>query len=165
VEIKKAVPEEPEPLKTVRLGRAYSTSKQMNTSAELYEATVRECDPAAYEGGLYDDFIAYLKESGPEFSRWHPVYRNEEECRQFHHNLWMEASEMVNPHLFIYPNAGRFHCKGFTPSSGCAFWEPCLAKNRGEDEQYALNTMYEKRDRHYWEEAKPSTDKRMEPAS
>jgi hypothetical protein len=35
--------------------------------------------------------------------------------------------------------------------------------NRGEDHQYALDTMYQKLDRHYWEEAKPSTEKRMDP--
>jgi len=160
VEIKKAVPEQPEPLARPRLGKLFSTNKQMTTSAELYEETVRECDPSAYESGLYDEFIQYLKETGPEFSRWHPVYRNDEECRQAHYNLWLEAGEMTNPRLPIYPNQGRFHCKGLTPSSGCAFWEPCLAKNRGEDFRYALDTMYEKRARHYWEDAEPTTEKR-----
>jgi hypothetical protein len=163
-EIKKAVPEEPEPLSKPRLGRAYSTNKNINTSAELYEATVKECDPFAYEQGLYNEFITMLREEGPQYHRWHQIYRNEEECKQAGRNIWMEAKEMTNPDLLIYPNAGRFHCKGFTPASGCAFWEPCLAKNRGEDHQYALDTMYQKLDRHYWEEAEPTTDKRMEPA-
>jgi len=163
-EIKKAVPEEPEPLKSVRLGRAFSVSKQMNTNAKLYEDTVKENDPGAYALGLYDDFIAYLREEGPQFHRRHIIHRNAEECRQAGINIWMEAKEMTNPDLFIYPNAGRFHCKGFSPSSGCAFWEPCLGKNRGEDYQYSLDTMFQKLDRHYWEDAPPSTDKRMEPA-
>lgn len=162
-EIKKAVPEQPEPLQRARLGRLFSVSKGMNTSAGLYETTVKECDPSAYESGLYDDFIQYLKDEGPQFHRWHMVMRNADECRQAGLYIWMEAKEMTNPNLLIYPNAGRFHCKGFTAASGCAFWEPCLAKNRGEDYQYALDTMYQKLDRHYWEEAKPTTEKRMDP--
>jgi|SRR6185436_8242078 len=161
-EIKKAVPEEPEPLKVTRLGRRFSVSKNIETNWELYERTVRENDPEAYERGLYTDFIQHLKEEGPQFHRWHPVFRNEEECVQAGINLWMEAGEMTNPNLHIYPNQGRFHCKGLGAYSGCAFWDPCLGKNRGEDYQYALDTMYQKLDRHYWEEAEPTTDKHME---
>jgi len=91
------------------------------------------------------------------------ITRNTAECYEAGKNIWMEAKEMTNPDLLIYPNAGRFHCKGFGAGSGCAFWEPCLAMNRGEDHQYALDTMFQKLDRHYWEEAKPSTEKRMDP--
>lgn len=161
-EIKKAVPEEPEPLKNRRLGRLFSVSKNMNTNWELYKATVEQNDPEAYEAGLYDEFIAHLQEEGPVFHAWHPVFRNESECSEAGINIWMEAKDMVNPELSIYPNQGRFHCKGFGNFGGCAFWEPCLGKNRGEDYQYALDTMYEKRTRHYWEDAPPSTDKVME---
>jgi hypothetical protein len=161
-EIKKAVPEEPEPLKVTRLGRLFSVSKNINTTWEMYENTVKENDPNAYANGLYTDFIEYLKVEGPQFHRRHMVMRNEEECRQAGINIWKEAKEMTNPDILIYPNQGRFHCKGLSAASGCAFWDPCLAKNRGEDYQYALDTMYQKLDRHYWEEAKPTTDKRME---
>jgi hypothetical protein len=161
-EIKKAVPEEPEPLKVTRLGRLFSVSKNINTTWEMYENTVKENDPNAYANGLYTDFIEHLKIEGPQFHRRHMVTRNEEECVQAGINIWKEAKEMTNPDILIYPNQGRFHCKGLSAASGCAFWEPCLAVNRGEDVEYALNTMYQKLDRHYWEEAKPSTDKRME---
>jgi hypothetical protein len=161
-EIKKAVPEEPEPLKVTRLGRLFSVSKNINTTWEMYENTVKENDPSAYGNGLYTDFIEYLKLEGPQFHRRHMITRNEEECRQAGINIWKEAKEMTNPDILIYPNQGRFHCKGLSASSGCAFWEPCLAKNRGEDVEYALNTMYQKLDRHYWETAEPTTDKRME---
>jgi len=161
-EIKKAVPEEPEPLKVTRLGRLFSVSKNINTTWEMYENTVKENDPSAYANGLYTDFIEYLKVDGPQFHRRHMVTRNDEECVQAGINIWKEAKEMTNPDILIYPNQGRFHCKGLSASSGCAFWEPCLAKNRGEDVQYALDTMYQKLDRHYWETAEPTTDKRME---
>lgn len=158
-EIKKAVPEEPEPLERRRLGRLFSINKSMNTDWELYKTTVEQNDPEAFEAGLYDDHIRSLMEEGPKFHSWHPVFRNDEECTQALENLWKEAKEMTNPNLLIYPNQGRFHCKGFGNFGGCAFWEPCLGKNRGEDYQYALNTMYQKLDRHYWEDAKPSTER------
>lgn len=161
-EIKKAVPEQPEPMKVRRLGRLFSVNKQANTNWELYRETVEQNDPEAFYAGLYDEHIQYLMEEGPKFHSWHPVYRNDAECAEFGKNIWMEASEMVNPNLHIYPNQGRFHCKGFGNFGGCAFWDACLGKNRGEDYEYTLNTEMQKLDRHYWEDAPASTDKHME---
>lgn len=164
MELKKAVPDEPEPLKVVRLGRSFSVSKNLDTTYELYKSTVEENDPIAYGNGLYDEFLDYLKTDGPIFHYRHEVQRNNTECFEAGVNIWKEAKEMTNPDLLIYPSTGRFHCKGFSTFSGCAFFEPCLGKNRGEDVVYALDTMYDKLDRHYWEDVEPSTDKRMEPA-
>lgn len=161
-ELKKAVPEEPEPMKVIRLGRRFSVSKQLNVTYQMYKSTVRENDPEAYERGLYDEFLEYLETEAPEFHRRHQVMRNDHECKEAGENIWKEAKEMTNPDLLIYPNQGRFHCKGLGAFSGCAFWEPCLGMNRGEDYQYSLDTLYDKLDRHYWETAEPTTDKRME---
>jgi len=161
-EIKKAVPEEPEPLQRRRLDRLFSISKSMNTNWELYRDTVSQNDPEAFEAGLYDDHIRYLQEEGPVFHAWHPVFRNDEQCANGLRHLYEEAKEMTRPSLPIYPNQGRFHCKGFGNFGGCAFWDACLGKERGEDFQYTLDTMFDKRDRHYWEEAPASTDKHME---
>jgi hypothetical protein len=163
-EIKKAVPEEPEPLVRRRLGRLFSVSKSMNTDWKLYQETVEQNDPEAFEAGLYNEHIEYLQAEGPAFHSWHPVFRNDDQCKNALANLWMEAKEMVNPDLNIYPNQGRFHCKGFGNFGGCAFWDACLGKERGEDFQYTLDTMFDKLDRHYWEDAPATTDKRMEPA-
>jgi hypothetical protein len=162
MELKKAVPDEPEPLKIIRLGRRFSVSKNLDTTYALYKATVEENDPAAYANGLYDDFLDHLKDAGPIFHLRHEVQRNDAECEEFWRVMEMEARDMTNQSLPIYPNAGRFHCKGQSTFSGCAFFEVCLGTNRGEDVSYGLETMFEKRDRHYWEDAKPTTDKRME---
>lgn len=162
-EIKKAVPEEPEPLKTRRLGRLFSVNKQQNTNWELYRDTVEQNDPEAFEAGLYDEHIQYLQAEGPVFHAWHPVFRNDVQCQNAFRNLWMEAKEMTSPDLLIYPNQGRFHCKGFGNFGGCVFWDACLGKERGEDYQYTLDTMFQHLDRHYWEDAPPSTDKFKEP--
>jgi len=162
MELKKAVPDEPEPLKVVRLGRRFSVSKNLDTTYDLYKSTVEENDPIAFESGRYDDFLDYLKEEGPIFHYRHEVQRNDSECEEAQRMIYLEARDMTNPSLPIYPNAGRFHCKGFSTFSGCAFFEVCLGTNRGEDVQYGLNTMFDKLDRHYWEDQEPSTDKRME---
>lgn len=162
-EIKKAVPEEPEPLKVIRLGRRFSVSKNINTTLELYKATVMENDPGAYEMGRYDDFLEYLQENAPVFHMHHLVDRNQDQCDNAGKNIWMEAKEMTNQDLNIYPSPGRFHCKGMSTFSGCAFFDACVGKERGEDYQYTLDTMFEKLTKHYWEDAEPTTDKRMEP--
>lgn len=152
-EVKKAVPEEPEPNKTQRLGRWYTVNKQTATTYDIYKKTVEEGDPQAYAAGLYDDFLAYLKSpEGPKYHVRHQIMRSEIELRNAGVNIWHEACEMTNPNLRIYPSPGRFAC-GF-----CAYKEPCLMKNKGEDHMYTLKTMFEKRTKHYWEDRVPSTD-------
>jgi len=156
VEIKKAYPQEPEPNKTTRLGRLFSVNKQQETSYEVYKRTVAENDSYAYQSGLYDEFLEYLKENAnsEHFIHRHQIVRNETELRNAGENIYFEAQEMTSAHLVNFPSPGRFAC------NFCAFREPCVAKNRGEDFEYALDTMYEKRTRHYWETAESTTDKR-----
>lgn len=151
-EIKKAVPEEPEPNKTQRLGRWYSVNKQLNTTYDIYYKTVSENDPVAFSQGLYDNFLDYLKSTdGPRYHVRHVVFRSETELANAGYNIWQEASEMVDPNLKIYPSPGRFSC------GNCAFKDPCLSMNKGEDFQYTLDTLFEKRVRAYWEK-ESSTD-------
>lgn len=153
-EIKKAVPTEPEPLSRPFKGRLYSTNKQNNYDLELYVKTVEEGDPNGYADGLYDEFIEYLKEGGATlFHRRFQVDRNDDELASAGYYIYLEAKEMIDPDLALYPSPGRFGCKT------CAFQEPCVATNKGEDAFFILEGLFEKRDRHYWEEAPPSTDK------
>lgn len=151
-EEKKAFPLPPEPNKSRRLGRLFSVNKMQETTADLYERTVAENDPEAYESGLYADFIQYLRENGPKYYERFQVHRNEAELRSAGNNIYLEACDIVDPKLRIYPNKGRFSC------SNCAFRQPCIGKDAGEDYQYALDTMYEKRRYHYWVDYVPSTD-------
>jgi hypothetical protein len=158
-EMKKAVPVEPEPHKKGqrRLGLLYSVSKSMDTTAELYEQTVKENDNYAYTQGLYDDFIAHLKsENGPRFHQRFQINRNVNELRNFGIDIYNIASEMVDPNIKIYPAPGKFNCQN------CAFFDPCLSKNRGEDYMYTLETLYDKRARHYYETTKSTETNRDE---
>jgi hypothetical protein len=152
-EQRKAVATEPEPLKVKRLGRRYSTSKSsVTTTADVYEKTVSENDVEAYERGLYDEFIDWLKERGGQYHFRHVITRSQLHLENAYRDLYSEACDQIDPNLRIYPNPGRFGC------GGCAFQAPCVGRLRGEDITYTLATLYDKRKYHYWEDTKPSTD-------
>jgi len=150
-EIKKAVPEEPEPLVRPRLGRIFSVSKQNDYDYETYRTTIIENDPHGWAAGAYDDFLEHLKLHGGRFHLRHQIFRNPIELSNVGYNIWQQALDMTDPNLRIYPSPGRFSC------GNCAFKDPCLGQNRGDDYWYTLNTLYDKRERHYYER-EPSTD-------
>ena len=53
--------------------------------------------------------------------------------------VWMEAMDMLQPDLRIYPNpTGDWACLK------CPFRGPCIAKDDGSDWQSILNDNYEK---------------------
>jgi hypothetical protein len=152
VELKKAFPQPPERNKQIRLGRMYSVNKQLPCDYDSYLKTVMENDKGAYEEGLYDDHLEWLKNEGPRFHGRYQITKTEEELEEIERNLFMEAAEMTDPNTRIYPSSGRFTC------GQCAFRQPCLEKNRQGDYMYSLETMYDKRDKHYWVK-ELSTDK------
>ena len=151
-EMKKAFPIEPEPNKTQRKGCWYSVNKMQNTSYDLYLETISEGDPTGLASGAYDDYLAYLKAEGPHFYSRKQVNRSEAELRNAGRNIFLEASEMIDPELRIYPSPGRFAC------TFCAFRQPCIGTNRDEDVDYLLRSNFEYRERRYWEKNLPSTD-------
>jgi hypothetical protein len=151
-EQKKGFPEEPEPMTRRRLGCMYSVSKSQDTNYDIYKRTVEENDNGAYVMGVYDEYLDWLKENGGVFHQRMTVHRNETELKQAAKNIYLEALDMTNPNLAIYPNAGRFGC------NTCAFRQPCIGENQGEDFLYTLSTMFDKRRYHYWEEKVPSTE-------
>jgi PD-(D/E)XK nuclease superfamily len=151
-EQRKAYGEEPEPMKVRRLGRSFSVSKSAAFDAVTYERVVSDNDPEAYAAGLYDDYIEWLREHGEHFHASYTNYRNDVQIAQTELSIAMEASEIVDPDLLIYKNAGRFSC------GNCAFRQPCLSVNDGGDFQYALDTQFERRRYHYWVDKEPSTE-------
>lgn len=156
VEIKKAFPQEPEPNKRERLGRWYSVNKAQETTYEVYRRTVAENDASAYQQGLYDEFLEWLKanRSLDHFVTRHQITRTDTELDNAGHNIFLEAKEIIDLEMATFPSPGRYAC------NFCAFREPCVGKNRGEDYMYTLDTLFEKRTQHYWETAESTTDKR-----
>jgi hypothetical protein len=151
-EQKKAIPVEPEPMTRRYKGMLFSTNKQNDVELESFMRTVMENDPEAYAAGLYNTYLDYLRDNPVRFYGRHVIPRNDEELSQAWQNVLLEAQDMIDPGLRIYPNAGRFNCQT------CAFLQPCLGKNNGEDYEYTLKTLFDKRKYHYWEDTKASTD-------
>jgi hypothetical protein len=142
-EQKKAYPQPPVMNKQRYKGRMFSVNKQFATEWEIYEQTVREQDTQAYEDGLYDEHIQWLKDFGGTFYRRTLIYKTDYETDRIAEYIGYEALEMIDQDLPIYPNPGRFGC------NFCAFREPCIEKNAGGDYQYALDTLYEVREPYY----------------
>lgn len=158
VEIRKAYPSPPKELSRLYKGRKYSTSKTEFSTPEQYMTFVAENDPLAYAQGLYDDHIGWLKSEGPKFHQRHQIHKNDAEVAAAGYDIWLEAQDMTqNPR--IYPQPGRFSC------NTCLFKQPCIGANQGEDYQYALDSMFEKQEYHYYElvdmakEKKQSTER------
>lgn len=151
VEIKKDYPRPPEMLSRPYKGRLLSTNKQNMTTIELFTQTAATVDPSAYVDGLYNDYINWLQLSGPKFHQRHQIHKNEHEIQSVGENIYLEALDMVN-NPRVYPTPGRFSC----PT--CLYRQPCLAMNMGEDYEYLLENMFEKRTKHYYEEEQPSTE-------
>lgn len=152
VELKKAFPEPPTENKVIRLGRKFSVNQNQNVDYDTYLKTVQERDREAWEAGLYDDFLIFLKEGGVNFHGRYQIVKSDDELEELERDLFLEAADMIDPNLRLYRAPGRFGC-GF-----CAFRQPCIEKSRQGDYQYMLDTLYEKRDKHYWVK-ELSTDK------
>lgn len=150
-EIRKAFPEPPKENKARRLGRLFSVSQSASVDLETYVKTVSTEDTAAYEEGLYDDYIEWLKSEGPVYTYRKQIHKTDAELDEIGHNIYLEAVEMVNPDILIYPSPGRFGC------NFCAFQQPCREKNSQGDYMYALDTLFEKR-AHYYVREEASTD-------
>jgi len=151
IEIKKAYPQPPEELSRLYKGRKYSTNKQFLTTYDIFHDHVILYDHDAYATGLYDDHLAWLKAEGPKFHQRHQIHKNDHELDEIGHNIWLEAQDILqNPR--VYPQPGRFSC------TTCLYRQPCLGVNMGEDYQWTLDTLFERRDRHYWEDGPPSTE-------
>jgi len=79
------------------------------------------------------------------------IHKSEEELEQIVINIGLEALDMIDPKIRVYPSAGRFSCQT------CAFRQPCLGRNRQEDYTYTLKTLFEQRE-HYYVREEASTE-------
>ena len=151
VEIKKAYPTTPKELSRIIKGRRFSTDKQMMTTVDVYRNFVAEHDSLAYAEGVYDEYLGWLKREGPKFHQRHQIHKNDHEIDEVAKNIWLEAQDILgNPR--IYPQPGRFSC------TTCLYRQPCIGQNQGEDYRYTLETLFEKREKHYYDEKPASTE-------
>jgi hypothetical protein len=150
-EMKKGYPKPPNRNKVRRLGCIFSKNKQQDLSLDLYLETIKEEDLEAYEEGLYDDILEYLKEEEIRYYQRFQIHKSPEELEEIGRNIGLEALDMIDAKTRIYPSPGRFSC------SFCAFQQPCIGQNRQEDYHYTLKTLFEQRE-HYYVREEASTD-------
>lgn len=143
-EYRKGFPSPPAALKRKSGGRLFSTSKTQATSLEIFESYVREHDGQAYLDGCYDEYIADLKDSPPKYQQRFIVIKSDKELNNIGYNLTLEAQDMIEPKLRIYPSVGRYGC------SNCAYRQPCVAKFMGEDYIYTLDSLFNKVEHRYY---------------
>lgn len=86
------------------------------------------------------NYINWLKEVGDDqFIIRRPVRRNRHQIANAGRRLYMEALDMLDPAVRIYPNiTNDFKCLG------CQFRAPCLALEDGSDWQMLINDNYSK---------------------
>jgi hypothetical protein len=150
-EQRKGYPQPPKKNKARRLGCLFSVAKNQDVDYDTYLATIQAEDAEAYEAGYYDDMLTWLQEAGVEYYKRHQIHKSDNELLEIEQNIGWEALDMINPSIRIYPSPGRFAC------TYCAFRQPCLEKNARGDYQYALDTMFERRE-HYYIREEPSTE-------
>lgn len=142
-EQRKDFPQPPKRNKTIRMGRAFSVSKSEPVEYDSYLAAVMTEDKNAWELGLYDEFLAYLQNEGVLFWQRHQIIKSVKELENIEYNIGLEVLDMLRLDLLIYPSSSKFGC------DWCAFQTPCMELNAGGDFQYALNTLYEKKEHYY----------------
>jgi hypothetical protein len=119
-------------------GRWLSTNKQQATSYELFLETAQSEDPGGLKQGLYDEYLAYLKNEGKTYFRRTQVPRSPRELENMGKQVAYEAMDMLdNP--FIYPNPNQFGCKW------CMFRSACLVANEGGDVKYVIDSQFKER--------------------
>lgn len=143
-EYRKDWPKPPNPLTRKMGGRSFSTAKNQATTLPIFQRHVAEFDNAAYAEGKYDEFIEWLTENAPKFHQRFIVIKSDRELEEIGKNLTLEALDMIEPDLRIYPSVGRYGC------SNCAYREPCVAKFRGEDHIYTLDSLFDKVEHRYY---------------
>jgi hypothetical protein len=151
VEIKKAFPQPLKVLSRPYKGRLLSTDKTAMSTPDIALKSIQQHDPNGWQMGLYDEYLHWLRMEGPGFTQRHQIHKNVAEITNAGIVIATEALDMIGEPN-VYPMPGRFSC------NWCMFKQPCLGKNMGEDYIYTLDTMFERKTLHYYEEREASTE-------
>lgn len=122
---------------TKREGLSRAAATLSMTTYAMYLERLREYE---YEEADYATELEILERKGMSgfFERFQ-VERSRTEVSEIGLRIWMEASEMLNPNTFLYPNPDPIRCPW------CPFFSPCLAMSDGGDWRDILAENYQKR--------------------
>lgn len=128
-QLKKSPPHPPKILKS----GALSVNKQQDTTFEVFLKACRELN---HDPRWYREYLRYLKHNPKEFVRRTRVNYRPEALEIVEKRIAMEAKEMSNPNVQIYPSPSPMNC------NGCRFFIPCLQIQEGSE---PAMDMYERR--------------------
>lgn len=114
--------------------------KNESTTYEMLMETIRELGMEEYAEAepKLASYIEYVRDQGDsQFIIRQPVFRNDFELRACGERAYMEADDMLDPKIKIYPNP-----TGSRSCLLCPFRAPCIAKDDGSDWDMMLNDMF-----------------------
>jgi hypothetical protein len=142
-QFRKAFPKPPKRLERPQQGRLYSVNKLQLTDYHTARQIFRNHDSRAFKHGLYNEYLDWLKENGPEFDRQFPIFKTPEYLDTIGRNISIQASELINQGPAIYPNPSKTNCER------CPFQQPCLTAQGGGDPTDELEASFIKTEPYY----------------
>jgi hypothetical protein len=135
--LRKAYPKPPTQLKNGR----FSTDRQNeSTTYELLTAFINyHLPPNVFPlTERESNYVSYIRDVGDEqFIVRKNVLRNRHQLENNGKRLYMEAMDMLNPEVRIYPNiSNSYQCLN------CQFRGPCIAKEDGGDWKFLIEENY-----------------------
>lgn len=141
---RKELPRDPKVLAT---GRLSTDKNQLITFQSMRSSIKRMYGDISRAPGTYIDMLNYLAlgESvlGDKFVLRTKAERNRQQCESEGVKILMEAEEMLNPNLPLYPNPDRT-CQYMCPFNGA-----CVSLDDGSDYAYELELLFQDRDPKY----------------
>lgn len=135
--IRKGYPKPPTRLKSGEPSIARSTE---TTTAEMFAQYISDngLDIVYQADSKMQSYYAYLLEEGDkQFIERKPVYRNAAQKRNCGNRIFLEAQDMLDSNVRIYPNPTKnWNCLN------CAFRSPCVMAEQGADFIGILSDSY-----------------------
>lgn len=141
-QFRKAYPKPPKRLTTPGQGRWYSVNKAQLTDYHTARQVFERHDNRAYRHGLYNDYLEWLKTSGPEYSRQFTMLKTEGHLEQIGRDIYAQAKEVTGTPA-VYPNGHQMVCQS------CSFQLPCLTASGGGDPTEDLEAGFVKSEPYY----------------
>lgn len=135
-QFRKKAPHPPKLLERMQQGRMFSVNRMQLTDLYTARATFRQEDPRAYKSGLYESYLQWLEECGPQYDRQFLVIKTDSQLDIVGENLRKQVREIIDAGPAIYPNSNRMNC------DNCSFQLPCFAKQSGADYRSELESSF-----------------------
>jgi len=142
-QFRKAVPKPPKRLEHMQQGRQFSVNKAQLTDIHTARTTFQRRDPKAYKLGLYNEYLAWLAENGPQYTRQFVVIKTPDQLDEVGANLLKQTREVINEGPAIYPNSNRMNCEN------CSFQLPCFAQQSRLDYRAELEAGFVQSEPYY----------------